>query len=58
MPSGDRRPVRDHAGGGGVDAGVGELDQPRGEVRVQQDLDYFVECDRATGAVGAVGGEY
>ena len=50
--------MRDHAGSRGVDAGVGELDQPRGEVRVQQDFDYLVERDRAAGAVGAVGGQW
>ena len=57
MPPGDRRPVRDHAGRGGLDAGAGEPDQPSGEVRVQQNLDHFVERDSAARAVGAVGEE-
>lgn len=58
MPSGDGRSMRDHAGGGGLDAGAGEPDQSGGEIRVQQDLDHLVERDRAAGAVGAVGREW
>jgi len=46
--------VRDHEGRGGFDAGAGGLDQPGGEIRVQQDVDRVVECDREAGAIGEI----